>query len=198
MLYGRVSGSLCARGIERWIALIAFLCSLPSLAIGLQADDYILALERVVPHAAEPITVVFNAPTPVVPWYQSKMRAAEGGIAPPVYTLYVGTQSLLAERYADNGLELYAPRSWVDSPFERIRDFERSPFRSGDRIVLKHLSVEVREVDSANVPTRVRFTFDRSLDDPGLAFRCWAGQELSVWRPPALGARLQLPAVSMF
>jgi hypothetical protein len=40
-----------------------------------------------------------------------------------------------------------------------------------DRIALTRLTAELREVNAEDAPTRVRFAFDRSLDDPNLTFR---------------------------
>lgn len=42
MLYARLSGWLTVQHLERRIALVALLFALPSLAIGMQSDDYIL------------------------------------------------------------------------------------------------------------------------------------------------------------
>jgi hypothetical protein len=43
----------------------------------------------------------------------------------------------------------------------------------------------------------VRFTFDRSLDDPGLSFWLWKGRELARWTPPPTGSLVQLPPASV-
>jgi hypothetical protein len=169
-----------------------FACA--TLSLGGGAD----ALDRVVPRAAAPITIVLNSPTPHVPWYQASMRANRGGVRPPVFTLYAGTQALEVARYADRGLELYAARGWITTPLERIRDLQRAPFRAGDQIALTHLTVDVREVNAEGAPTRVRFTFDRSLDDPNLTFQRWAGREIARWCPPPIGGRVQLAAASLF
>ena len=91
-------------------------------------------------------------------------------------------------------LDVHAARSWFMTQFARARDVTLSPFRVGDRIALAHLTVEVREVDVSGAPTRARFTFDRPLDDPGLAFRAWEKSGVATWTPPAIGGRLQVPA----
>lgn len=156
------------------------------------------ALDDSVPRAAAPITVVLNPPSWIVPSFQASMRAYGGDPRPPVFALYAGGQSLAVARPEARSLELHAARGWFTTPFERIRDVSRAPFQVGERIELAHLTVEVREVDSAGTPTRARFTFDRSLDDPGLTFRCWDGSEILPWTPPPIGSRLQLPAASTF
>jgi hypothetical protein len=182
-------------GIHAVLLPLLFIPNLFGVAASQFSGGGANALDRAVPRAALPITIVLNAPTPHVPWFQAAMRAADGGVGPPVFTLYAGTQSLEVERYADRGLELYAARGWFTSPLERIR---RAPLRPGDQIALKHLTVEVREVNVEGAPTRVRFTFDRSLDDPNLTFRCWADKEVVPWSPPPIGARVQLPAAGLF
>jgi hypothetical protein len=79
-----------------------------------------------------------------------------------------------------------------------VRTAAQAPFRSGDQTALEHLTVEVREVDAKGAPTRVRFMFDRSLDDPNLTFRYWAGPELALWSPPPIGGHVQLSAAGPF
>jgi hypothetical protein len=182
-------------GIHAVLMPLLFVPNLFGVAASQFAGGGANALDRVVPRTALPITILLNAPAPQVPWFQAAMSANRGGVDPPVFTLYAGTQSLEVERYADRGLELYAARSWFTTPFERIR---RAPLRPGDQIALKHLTVEVREVDAEGAPTRVRFTFDRSLDDPNLTFRCWAGKDVVFWSPPPVGGRVQLTAAVLF
>jgi hypothetical protein len=156
------------------------------------------ALDHSVPRAAAPITVVLNTPSWYVPLFQASMRAYSGDPRPPVFALYAGSQALGVARPDARSLELYAARSWFTTPFGNLRDVSVAPFRIGARIELAHLTVEVREVDRAGAPTRARFTFDRSLDDPGLTFRYWDGSEVAQWTPPPVGSGLQLPAASTF
>ena len=47
-------------------------------------------------------------------------------------------------------------------------------------------------------PTRVRFRFERSLEDPGLAFRYWQGTKVALWTPPKVGGQSQLAAAEGF
>jgi hypothetical protein len=115
-----------------------------------------------------------------------------------VFTLYAGSQSIEVERSDVRTLEMHAARSWFATPFDGFRDLARWPFHVGERIVLAHLTVEVREVDARGAPTRARFTFDRPLDDPGLTFRYWNRSDVATWTPPPVGSRLQLPAATAF
>jgi hypothetical protein len=168
----------------------------PSLfAIGLGfAGGGANELDRVLPRAAAPITIVLNPPTFYGPLFQAAMRSYRGERRPPVFMLYAGTQSLEVERHDDRTLELHVAHSWCATPFECFRNLTRWPFRAGERIALAHLTVEVREVDARGAPTRARFTFDRTLDDPGLAFHYWNKSDFASWTPPPVGSRLQLTA----
>jgi hypothetical protein len=150
------------------------------------------ALDEALPRAAAPTAILLNPPVWTVPWYQAAMRASRDETGPPAFALYAGMQPLKLQRLDDRTLELHAARSWSVTALDRIG----APFRAGTRITLPAFSVEVSEVDAAGVPTRARFTFDRSLDDPGLTFWLWKGSKLSHWTPPLAGSHLELPAAS--
>jgi len=152
------------------------------------------SLDRAVPRAAAPITIILNPPSWYVPLYQAAMRAARAEPRPPTFQLYAGSQALQIARTDDRTLEIYAARGWCTTPLEGFRDLERSPFHVGERFTLAHLTVEVLELDARSAPTRVRFKFDRPLEDPGITFRAWSGSNISAWTPPPVGGRLQLTA----
>jgi hypothetical protein len=157
------------------------------------------ALDQALPRASAPVAILLNPPAWIAPWFQVAKRASEGEAGPPVHALYAGSQALEIQRVDERSLELHVARSWFAAPFEKvIRDVSRAPFRAGDRIDLGHFVVEVREVDSAGAPTRAGFTFERSLDDPELAFRYWEGSNVALWKPPPVGGRLQLAAAKAF
>src|SRR5207237_295412 len=71
----------------------------------------------------------------------------------------------------------------MESEWERL--FNAHPFASGDVFQLSGLKVEIAEVVEG-APVRLRFTFDRALDDPSLV--------LLTWRDGAL-RRIELPKV---
>ncbi|HYJ10579.1 MAG TPA: hypothetical protein VEX18_16265, partial [Polyangiaceae bacterium] len=176
-----------------WLPLffVPFLLSISTLA----GSGAATALDAALPRAAAPTAILLNPPAWTVPWFQAGMRASRGEVRPPVFTLYAGAESLEIQRVDDHSLELHAPRSWFATPFSSIGG---ASFRVGARIALAPLTVELREVDAAGAPTRARFTFDRSLDDPGLTFWFWEGKQLARWTPPPAGSRVQLPAASVF
>ncbi|HKP60945.1 MAG TPA: hypothetical protein VJV78_29650 [Polyangiales bacterium] len=178
-----------------WLPLlfVPFLFSISSLS------EPVHALDQALPRAKSPVAILLNPPGWAVPWLQITLRESHGEVCPPIYALYAGSQPLEVERVDDRSLELRVARSWFVTPFENhIRNVARAPFRAGDRIALAHGTVEVREVNEAGAPTRARFTFDRSLDDPALAFHCWEGKKVALWTPPPVGGRAQLPAAAAF
>lgn len=157
------------------------------------------ALDQTLPRAAEPTAILLNPPSWGVPWLQGEVRSARGEIGPATFTLYAGSQPLEVQRIDDRSLELHIARSWMVTPFEEhVRNVSRVPFHAGDKLNLAHCTVEVREVNQAGAPTRVRFTFDRSLDAPEFTFRRWEGSKVEAWTPPRGADPVQLPAAAAF
>jgi hypothetical protein len=176
---------------------VAFVPAMSSVASAPFAGGGAAALDQALPRASAPVAILLNPPAWTVTWFQIAMRASKAEVDPPVYALYAGSQSLEIQRLDDRSLELYLARSWFTTPFE-WSVARRAPFRVGDRIDVAHFNVEVREVNAEGAPTRARFTFERSLDDPELAFRYWEGAKVALWSPPPVGGRLQLTAAAAF
>jgi hypothetical protein len=152
------------------------------------------ALDRTLPRTKEPIAFILNPPAWSVTWFQVALRASQGVIGPPVYALYAGTQTVDVQRVDARSLELHVARGWCATQFNCLRDLSRVPFRAGDRIELAHVAIEVHAVNAEGAPTRALFTFERSLDDPGLSFRSWQGEKAVPWSPPPVGQQVQLGA----
>lgn len=69
----------------------------------------------------------------------------------------------------------------------------RAPFLvAGDVIEVSGMQATVTAIGH-NGPTRVRFRFDRSLDDPTLLFLLWKDRRLQPIAPPAIGGTLDVP-----
>jgi hypothetical protein len=66
------------------------------------------------------------------------------------------------------------------------------PVQVGERVDLPGLRVEVLEVYDGN-PSQLRFSFDRSLDDPGLWFLTATEDGLQRSAMPAIGASMRVP-----
>lgn len=195
-LYRRIA----ARVVWRLHGVLLPLLFVPSLFSISRGPGVVgaLALDQHLPRESAPNAILLNPPAWIVPWFQRAMRVYRGELDPPAYALYAGTQTLEVQRISERSLELHVSRSWFAAPFEVLRDVSRAPFQVGDRIQLPDFDVEVREVDSTGVPTRARFTFERALDDPSLAFRYWKYSKIEPWKPPPVGERVQLAAAGSF
>jgi hypothetical protein len=66
----------------------------------------------------------------------------------------------------------------------------------GQRVQLPGLAVEVLAVDSGN-PWRLRFTFDRELEDPSLIWLQARPEGLRRFTPPRIGETLRLPRAAL-
>jgi hypothetical protein len=96
-------------------------------------------------------------------------------------------------RVADRVLELNVVTSDVfGTAVPSLYRDAGSPVRSGERRIVPGLAVDVIDVIDDN-PARMRFTFDRSLDDPQLWFVVASEQGLRHTPMPALGESLRLP-----
>jgi hypothetical protein len=63
----------------------------------------------------------------------------------------------------------------------------------GTKVELEGFLVEVLATTEDAGPTLARFTFDKPLEDPGLAFYRWDERHFVPWTPPPIGARVVLP-----
>jgi len=174
-----------------WLPLV-FAPNLFSIIFAEFAGGGAGSLDAAVPRASAPTAILLNPPAWTVPWFHLAKRAAEGELGPPVYALYAGAQPIEIQRLDERSLELHVAGSWFATPFDR--NVARDSFHVGDRIDLAHFDVEVREVDATGAPTRARFTFERSLENSGLAFRYWEGSKIVPWTPPPVGGRVALTA----
>jgi len=77
----------------------------------------------------------------------------------------------------------------LEGPFESLFRPVSAPLRSGDRVAIGAWTAQVLE-DSAGRPTRFSVLFDRSLDDPTLAFVVWKGGALRKLALPRVGDRV--------
>lgn len=71
-----------------------------------------------------------------------------------------------------------------------------APFRSGDRVTLRGLSAEVLE-SSPWGPSRVRFRFDRALDDPSLVFLEMTADGVRRVTLPRIGGTRAIPGAPL-
>jgi hypothetical protein len=79
----------------------------------------------------------------------------------------------------------------LGTPVESMLRSPDNPLRPGSTVDLEDIRVEVLATDEVG-PTRVRFHFDRALDDPDLAFLAWQDGSLARFRPPPVGDSVTL------
>lgn len=67
-------------------------------------------------------------------------------------------------------------------------------FRRGERVDRGDMEVEVVDLTEDGRPARVRYHFDRELEDPRLVWRVLVDGRLQPWVPPAVGQAVQVDA----
>jgi len=75
---------------------------------------------------------------------------------------------------------------------EKLYRADRFPFRFGDTVELDGLKVEILTLFE-DKPHRVRFTFDKALDDKSYLFLYSSGRGLREFKLPAVGERVRVP-----
>ncbi len=135
---------------------------------------------------------IVRASDPTFMLYPSLIRSQHGrprhAGQPPIYTLSGSPHPIVVKRDGPKSLLLSAPQGGglLTGLFERMFRSDAAPFRSGDGVALSGLHVEVVEVDDGR-PARVRFLFEKDLDDPSMVLLLQVGAELITWAPPAIG-----------
>jgi hypothetical protein len=115
-------------------------------------------------------------------------RVVEGLPMPKYWWLLSATRTEhIYSRPTSNRLEL-------ETVGRELQGWMRRPtFHVGERLGFPGLDVEILEVGNRG-PTRVAFTFDRSLDDPSLIFIAGDAEKIKTIAPPAIGKSIRLPA----
>jgi len=153
--------------------------------------------------------VVVNAPNPflflglpVLRDYQDKPLPARTRVLAPGYNplkiTRTGEKTLLIESQAGSLLKTYPPYRDFKPNFvyfyhelsSLFRPAEM-PFKPGEKTEMSNMTAEVISVDANSQPTKVRFDFDISLDDPALSWQQWN------WKKSGFGSysKFIIPAV---
>jgi hypothetical protein len=137
------------------------------------------------------ILVVVNAPNPLLFLGMPMLRAYWNEPLPERTRLLAPAFApLKITRTADKTLLIEAQTGNILSTDNSRKDFKPNfanfyyhfnslfrpkhlPFKTGEKIKLSDMSVEVISVDADGQPTKVRFDFDVSLDDPALRWLQW-------------------------
>jgi hypothetical protein len=80
----------------------------------------------------------------------------------------------------------------LKTEFERLMRSPDYPYKPGEEVVLKGLTVRILETSEVG-PTKVRFTFDKPLEDPSLYFLVCKDRALRKATLPAVGESMMLP-----
>ena len=78
------------------------------------------------------------------------------------------------------------------SDLEKLYRADRFPLRVGETVALDGLKVEILAL-LTNKPYKVRFTFDKSLEDSSYLFLYSSGRGLRKFELPAVGERVRVP-----
>jgi hypothetical protein len=122
----------------------------------------------------------------------ARLVQAERGVRPVrSVTTLAGTADVRVERPDRTTLVLLAPRGMLGETGRLLRS---APFHVGERVQTPRFTVEVLETSPDVGPTRLRYAFDGSLDDPSLAWLTDAGPlGLLPVAPPPIGYREKGP-----
>jgi hypothetical protein len=129
--------------------------------------------------------------------YVPYIRARAGHALPRSYRQLGGAHyPHRVQRLDDHTIELTLLSSTLDGVFAgSLQRPSNRRFRAGDRVRLPRLWVEVVAVRAGN-PWRLRYRFDKPLDDPSLWFLRAEPAGLRRMRMPEAGVELTLPAAS--
>ncbi len=139
--------------------------------------------------------VLLNVPIDVYGTFVSYLRAAQGYPVPErLWWLCAGLRPLEVARTGSDALEITQEGGWFAVDSERF--MRSAPLASGARVELDGLRVEVLSSTPDGRPERVRFTFDRPLEQ--LHLLRWGQGEVLPWTPPPVGETAQVPAAFPF
>lgn len=148
--------------------------------------------------AREPVAgrdVVFvSAPySYVVRIVQIGLRLAGGPLPRHIRFMSAGSKPTSVERTGPASLELTFPDGLFSNRELRPDRSRRLAMPPGTTVQLEGYRVEVLEAAPNAGPTRARFTFEKPLDDPSLAFYRWDERRFVPFVPPASGQRVVVP-----
>ncbi len=139
--------------------------------------------------AAEERWVLLAAGDPMMLVYPPHLRAMGGHRRPRRWTvLCIASGTVSMKRVSARAIEITAASGWLQTPLEWF--FRRADRPLPEVVEIDGLQAEVvaREGD---VPTTMRFTFDRPLQDPGL--RVMSVGMRGVFRYPLAGVGATMP-----
>src|SRR6202035_5124287 len=99
------------------------------------------------------------------------------------------------ERRDADSLVVTLREGFVDDPFSQVARGASVPFHAGDVSRVAGMTAEVEQVTADDRPRRLRFRFDRPLDDPSLVWIIWDGQGFVPFAVPPVGEKRPVPGI---
>jgi hypothetical protein len=161
--------------------------------IGVVFRGYVERGEQSVPHLGAGATlVIVNAPDILVGLYVVTSRRLHLEPTPDrlrQLAVAVGSNGGEIERRDATTVVVTLREGFVADPFSQVPRGASVPFHAGDVARVAGMVAEVEEVTADSRPLRVRFTFDRALDDPSLSWVTWDGRGFVPFAVPAVGEK---------
>ncbi len=158
--------------------------------------------DRTLPrYAPEDTVVIVNAPDMLITNYVACVRMLRGEAPAKHLRLLanaLGGNEGEMERTDASTLVMTLPEGFVADAFGQVARGPSVPFHAGDVASVEGMTAEVEEITPDARPRRVRFQFDRALDDPSMKWVRWEGLGFVAAAPPAVGERVKVPAIDFF
>lgn len=194
-----------AIAIAAVLALVHLIAAPPLLALrsrGMVAVSEIIdRSNRTIP--ADPAirdktVVLANVPGDPFGGFIQMIRQSRGTPRPAhLRWLAGGLTAVSLERLDRHTLRVAPEGGFLGNQIDRMLRSTHRPFRSGDRIEMTGLTIEIERVTPDGRPASVRARFDVPLEDPSLVWLRWRGLGLVPYAPPAVGQRDVLEAIDI-
>ena len=109
-----------------------------------------------------------------------------------VRQLATSLQPLMVHRPDERTLVIRPQRGFLSWAFERLFRNEQHPLRTGDRIELTGMTVEVLSLTDDTRPAEAAFRFTVPLEHASLRWLWWKDGEYLPFTPPAVGTTVEL------
>jgi hypothetical protein len=105
------------------------------------------------------------------------------------------TSPLTITRADQTSLEIEAQSGFIDQYFDQLYRGPSDPMTVGERVELSDMAVQILTVTKDQRPLKVRFIFNKSLEDKSLCFYQWQETRFQPFMLPDVGNSIQLPKV---
>ncbi|HET6585587.1 MAG TPA: hypothetical protein VFG69_19140, partial [Nannocystaceae bacterium] len=177
-------------GLEETISIGELNRGTRTASLTMQIDDSKVADQRlVVLTAADPMTLLYP---PIVRW-------VEGSPMPRSWwVLSMAPRPHRLRRIAADAFELeVVGGAMLKGPVEQLFRRPDQPLTVGQAIELDGLRIEILALADGVHPTRVRYTFDRTLDDPSLVFLLATRRGMLRYPMGPVGATVTIPPAAL-